>query len=1190
MSRLVFSLWVCFVCSLAWAGDAQPRVRLLTGFGLTPDGKTLVFSWRGDLWSVATSGGVATRLSSHPAQDTRPHVSPDGRWIAFNSTRGGADQVWIMDIRGHGARSLDTHAEGSRVYGWFPDGQALLARVRRDHHWRRPNRLVRWPVTDPDALPTLLFDDYATLGSISPDQQRVAFTREGGAWWRKGYRGSAASQLWLFHRGTRSFEHISTGDHEHRWPLWLPDGEHLLYVAAPDGTANLFRRHLPSGTAQQLTHYTDDGVSFPTLSADGTTVVFRQGFDVHRLVLDGKASPVPIDIRAGGDASWPRTEHATTKRATEVVFSDDGREMAFVAGGDIWVMDTNLREPRRVTHTAAPERSPVFSGDGNTLYFLSDVEGQSDLWSARREDDTLYWWQNDAFAYARLTNDPHVERDLRRVPGAREPERLAFTRGSGGLWWCDSEGDDIRPLVRSWDAPSFDFSPDGTWLAYALSDDDFNHDVWIRPVDGETDGGVDPVNVSKHPDNDGNPKWSPDGSMLAFTGRRWGQESDICIVFLHRDAHEESPRDRRVAKALDAMAKRKEKDRKKPSQAAAWSGTWTGTLRGPPPLPAHGLTLTLVITDGKTARVTVPHQMDAIASLKVGDNGATLTLQADTTLGRFDVTLRRQEREQNGGAVSGTWRLATWSEGSLTLTRTKSAQALTPDTVRIEDRVRRIRIEGTRESGLFWSHDSKKLAFHATVDGVEGLYAIAPPDEVKPERLVKATGTHARWLSEDDQIVWLADGIPSRVTSKGKLEKFPFTVRQAVDIAKRHECAFDLAWRHMRDVFYDASMAGKDWLAMRAKYRPLAASCATRDELAHLVNLMLGELNASHMGFRALGGAWKRPGWVPQTGHLGLRFDRSASGPGLLVRHVVRDGPTDRSRSRVQVGERILAIDGRPVDATTDIDRLLTTDTLRDVRLTVRGSGNDEDDDSDKRERTVTVRPVTYGAIRNLGYDEWAARMRARVDEASQGTLGYLHVRGMNWSSFERFEAELYKLGHGKDGLIIDVRENGGGFTTDHLLTCLTQPSHAFTVPRGGGRGYPQDRMVYARWAKPIVVLCNQHSFSNAEIFAHAIKTLRRGRVVGVQTAGGVISTGSTRILDVATLRMPFRGWFVGSTGHDMELNGCVPDIQVLARPEDGSRGVDRQLDAAVAALLEDVRSWKAEPRPQPRTAPKPPR
>jgi tricorn protease len=143
------------------------------------------------------------------------------------------------------------------------------------------------------------------------------------------------------------------------------------------------------------------------------------------------------------------------------------------------------------------------------------------------------------------------------------------------------------------------------------------------------------------------------------------------------------------------------------------------------------------------------------------------------------------------------------------------------------------------------------------------------------------------------------------------------------------------------------------------------------------------------------------------------------------------------------------------------------------------------------------------------------------------------------------------------------------------------QPRHAITVPRGGKAGYPQDRMIYAVWQKPIVVLCNQNSFSNAEIFSHAVRTLGRGKLVGVPTAGGVISTGATAIMDVGTLRLPFRGWHVVNDGEDMELKGAQPDFVIWPQPGDLPKGVDTQLAKAVEVLREDVAAWQKRPQAQ---------
>ena len=187
-------------------------------------------------------------------------------------------------------------------------------------------------------------------------------------------------------------------------------------------------------------------------------------------------------------------------------------------------------------------------------------------------------------------------------------------------------------------------------------------------------------------------------------------------------------------------------------------------------------------------------------------------------------------------------------------------------------------------------------------------------------------------------------------------------------------------------------------------------------------------------------------------------------------------------------------------------------------------------------------------------------------------------------SSFREYERQLFNAGYGKDGLIIDVRENGGGSTTDHMLTTLTQPIHAITVPRNGGEGYPQDRKIYATWNKPIVVLCNQNSFSNAEIFSHAVKQLKRGKVVGVTTAGGVISTGASGVMDVGTLRQPFRGWYL-LNGEDMELNGAVPHFEIWPLPGELPAGKDRQLNKAVQVLKKEVKKFQKQPRPELRKA-----
>ncbi len=548
----------------------------------------------------------------------------------------------------------------------------------------------------------------------------------------------------------------------------------------------------------------------------------------------------------------------------------------------------------------------------------------------------------------------------------------------------------------------------------------------------------------------------------------------------------------------------------------------------------------------------------------------------------------------------------------------KPAAEKTPPVVAIDfegihDRIRRITIPDSFESGLLWSPDSKKLAFNATVDGKRGVYSIEFPDNLRPTSLTTSPGTSATWLSEGNQIVWLISGTPTSTSPGGRTSTYSFSAAQEVNRGERFRACFDQCWRTMRDRFYDNRLGNKNWDEIRRKYSDAAAASVDELQLATVVSLMLGELNGSHLGFTPMRSGGSDPdlelllgdpsfdslalwrdgepdpeptppapprgpsSWRPTTAHLGLRFDPDHKGPGLKVRDVISGSPASKQASLVKAGELVLTIDGVTVDPAYDLTQILNGRLDRDLRLTVR--------DAKGTERQVTIRPVTYGSVTNTLYDEWVAATRKKVEEASQGKLGYLHIRAMSDPSFVKFDEDLYFAGAGKDGLIIDVRENGGGSIADHLLTALTQPVHAITLGRSGGPGYPQDRKIYATWNKPIIVLCNQNSFSNAEIFSHAVKTLKRGKLVGVPTAGGVISTGAARIMDMGMIRTPGRGWYLPDSGEDMELNGAVPDFVLWPEPGQMPKGEDIQLAKAIEVLAADVKAWKERPQPTLRKA-----
>ena len=231
--------------------------------------------------------------------------------------------------------------------------------------------------------------------------------------------------------------------------------------------------------------------------------------------------------------------------------------------------------------------------------------------------------------------------------------------------------------------------------------------------------------------------------------------------------------------------------------------------------------------------------------------------------------------------------------------------------------------------------------------------------------------------------------------------------------------------------------------------------------------------------------------------------------------------------------------------------------------------------------KEVIIRPKS--SLSTERYEAWINERKALTDKYSNGKLGYIHIRGMNWPSFERFERELMASGYGKEGVVIDVRYNGGGWTTDMVMAVLNVRQHAYTVPRGATdnleanhkkfkENYPYgERLPLSALTKPSIALCNEASYSNAEIFSHAFKTLGHGKLVGKPTFGAVISTGGRGLSDGSFVRVPFRGWYVKATEENMEWGPAVPDYIVENPPESKANNEDAQLKKAVEVLLEQM-------------------
>ncbi|MCK4537781.1 MAG: PD40 domain-containing protein, partial [Candidatus Krumholzibacteria bacterium] len=440
------------------------------------------------------------------------------------------------------------------------------------------------------------------------------------------------------------------------------------------------------------------------------------------------------------------------------------------------------------------------------------------------------------------------------------------------------------------------------------------------------------------------------------------------------------------------------------------------------------------------------------------------------------------------------------------------------------------------------SKDGKTFYFTASANSGKGRDLFSIKWDGKDLKSITSGGQNPAGLEFDKTkayLYMLKKGRLARMKAGAdKVEGVAMRASMSIDHMAERAQIFEEAWRTLDAGFYDPDFHGQDWKKLKDIYKPWAMMASTKHDFRNMFNLMAGQLNASHMG---LYGGDMAETQKEVTGQLGI--DVEPTGKGVKVLRVVPGSPAARTISTLEEGDIITAVNGAAVKGDINFYSLLINMSNTKVLLSVTGKKG--------KEREVAIRPVS--SLRNELYKEWVKGKRAFTEEASKGKLGYLHIQAMGWASFERFERDFAAAGDGKEGIVIDVRFNGGGWTTDYVMAVLNVKQHAYTVPRGAAGNLKKDhkkfrdfypyaeRLPFYPWMKPSIAICNEMSYSNAEIFSHAYKTLDIGTLVGQPTFGAVISTGGKRLIDGSLVRLPFRAWYVKATEENMELGPAVP-------------------------------------------------
>jgi Tol biopolymer transport system component/C-terminal processing protease CtpA/Prc len=1031
--------------------------------------------------------------------------------------------------------------------------------------------------------------------AISPDGTRIAFV-SGGAIWEVPAMGGAA-HLMVADKGADSR------------PLFSPDGKRIAFVSDGTGDGDIYVLDIASGNLSRVT-FADGRDELGGWSHDGQWLYFSSGRDnvggfnaVYRVRAAG-GTPMPVSLEAYRNeeqgAPSPDNSSVALVGGGMGAFQWWRHGSAHIDHGAIWLLKNDGSHAySRLTPDDARADWPMWAPDGQSLYYMSDRGGTENIWHVQRGGSEA--------ALTHFTDGRVLWPTISANGGT-----IAFERGFG-IWTVDTATGNAQPVSVTLagavagpedqhktlhdDFSDLALSPDGKKVAFVAHGDVFAADA---------DKGGDAVRVTRAPGNAHDIAWAPDSRRIVYGAFRDGGEHLYLYDFsagketqiTDGDGEDTSPafspdgkslaflRDGRELELLDVSSRRVRTlatahlDLRRPltsDRPLAWShdGRWVAMLEWGPRMFRNAVAVdvdsgkTVALSslantfsddvtfspDGKTFLFVTGQRTEQGQIASVDLVAQTPKFREDQFRDLFRQTTPKPSHEKDSGGKND----------AADKHEAKGKAPNKPKDVRIDADGIRQRLTllptGLDAQSIVLSPDGKTLVITATVAGRTNLYAWSlDPLADEPPVARQLTSTRgdkadAQFSPDGKTIYYLDDGklfsVP--VAEGGKPKSIALSAEVDIDFAQDRMTAFDQAWTWLRDNFHDPRMNGVDWNAVRAEYAPLIAGAPTPASVNWLMNLLVGELNASHSGVRAGGHA------QPVTGRLGLVFDTAAyeRDGTLRVAQVVPLSPA--AIAGIDAGDTLQAVDGHAIGAHEDLYALLENRIGKKTTLRVAGKHGT---------RNVEVKPIDTHALGALAYDAWVARNRAYVAKISGGKLGYVHLADMSETSLRRLYRDLDAENMTREGVVIDERNNFGGFVNAYALDVLARKPYLNMTFRGFEDAQPARSILGQRaLERPTVLVTNRATLSDGEDFSEGYRELGLGKVVGEPTAGWIIYTSNEKLIDGSTVRLPFIT-ITTEDGKPMELHPRPVDVPVERPLGEAYTGKDSDLDAAVQTLL----------------------